>query len=308
MMLPSNRPEKSAVMFGGNIWIQSNGSCVYVCEICRYRSGSANSFEMHVLQHHENGLRRKQSISMENQQSVSPLPNSSPCVYASKFWFHANIYNQPPPPPPPPSSSSLAATKSLMPKMTSPKYQASTPSTDSRVRINAEWNHDHSNQGQPYFPRKQIPMQVARVIKCHKCNQKFSDANLLRLHSQRHHSLLCDEKFVLCLFSAKLNSQKHSKANLVSGDTKENNTDSFSDSNAMLVYGHSNVAMNGHNMCRMHIAATKLSNVIFAPEFWCQFSKRMNISKLHICSGVESTVNDMEFQWNLNLPFIANSE
>lgn len=60
---------------GGNIWIDPNGSYIYECKFCRFQSGSAVSFELHILRH-ENEVCPK--------FIKSPPPYSSPSRSLSK--------------------------------------------------------------------------------------------------------------------------------------------------------------------------------------------------------------------------------
>ena len=181
--------------FAGLIWIDLNGSYIYECKFCKFQSKSPKIIELHIVKEHRNDLWPKQMDSSENsdQKVLMSLARSQIHTQASKSVTSSTR-----------TSSvnsrksvhfdSRRRSKSIKPydfkqrNTSTTKIPASASPIHSLPKSPITSNSAKFSHRQPELSDK-IPVHSA--VECHKCHQKFENANSLELHSQRYHILIC---------------------------------------------------------------------------------------------------------------------
>lgn len=152
-----SNPVNPMEAFGGSIYIDANGSYIYECECCRFRSGLAVCFELHVKQHEEE-LRR--SINIPKYQPPAGATSTSTTM---------------------PSTPSSSRTQRGFDSGFRQRERDSFRPTSH--------HHRHEHRAEPYMKRE--PTKTYATFECQTCKMKLNSAYQLKSHHEHCHSLMC---------------------------------------------------------------------------------------------------------------------
>lgn len=174
-MVPLSKFGDGSPIYGGKIWIETNGSCSYQCKFCHFKFSSSNLFEDHLSSVHNHEIRPNTMASKVENRRCSRYQQES---HDDKQSNQPNIDVQ-----------VIVRARSPFPCVNRTNLDYGRPNQSGVKDRKQEFKHFANPKHIGSKIRE--AQEVKNALTCTKCGSKYATLESLRAHNRRRHSFDC---------------------------------------------------------------------------------------------------------------------